>query len=187
MFCQSHTLGYISKIKTTTKRCWMEYIFQTPSFWNYIYVEFIYDTKLLNYKCVFSGQLFIVERFFSGLLKHVFSRLLPTVGSYFDFSVRFTEGKTILRPNRCIEHSSTRFFYKERYFSTQLYCCLTFSRIVLQMLLRCFLLQITIIILRYILYLVYLCLRIGIGLFMPYLRDLLFILSLIFIAINHKI
>ena len=46
---------------------------------------------------------------------------------------------------------------------------LNFSRIQLQMLLRCCLLHITIIILRHILYFVYLCPRFGLALFMPYL------------------
>ena len=53
------------------------------------------------------------------------------------------------------------------------------------MLLRCCLIHITIIILRHILYLVYFCLCLGLGLFMSYLCDLLFIFSLIFIVINH--
>ena len=46
------------------------------------------------------------------------------------------------------------FFYKQRLFSTHPHCCLTFSWIELQMLLRCCLKHITIVILRHILYLV---------------------------------
>ena len=53
------------------------------------------------------------------------------------------------------------------------------------MLLRCCLIHVTIIILRYILYLVYLCPCLG--LFMFYLCDLFSIFCLIFIVINHVI
>ena len=55
------------------------------------------------------------------------------------------------------------------------------------MLLRCCLMHITIIILRQILYLVYLCPCLGVGLFMLYLCDLFLIFSLIFVAISHII
>ena len=47
------------------------------------------------------------------------------------------------------------------------------------------LIHITIIMLRDILYLVYLCLCLGLGLFMSHLCDLCFIFSFIFIIINH--
>ena len=75
---------------------------------------------------------------------------------------------------------------EQRVFPTQPQCCLNFSWIELHMLLRCCLIYITIIIQRHILYLVYLCPFLGLGLFMLYLYDLFFIFSLIFIAINHK-
>ena len=51
-------------------------------------------------------------------------------------------------------------------FSTQAQCCLTFSWIEPQMLLKCCLIHITIIILRYILYLVYFCPCLDLGFFM---------------------
>ena len=51
--------------------------------------------------------------------------------------------------------------------------------------LRCCLIDITIIIWRHILYLVYLCPCQRLGLFMSYLLDLFFIFSLIFFVINH--
>ena len=70
-------------------------------------------------------------------------------------------------------------------FSTQPQCCLTFSWIELKMLLRCCLIHITFIILRHILYLVYLCSCLGLHLFISYLCDLFFIFSLNFIANNH--
>ena len=54
------------------------------------------------------------------------------------------------------------------------------------MMFRCCLIYITIIIQRHILYLVYLCPFLGLGLFMSYLYDLFFIFNLIFIVINHK-
>ena len=82
-------------------------------------------------------------------------------------------------------YPNTRFFYKQCFFSAQPQCCLTFSRIELQMLLRCYLLYITVIMLRYILYLVYLCPYLGLGLFMSYICDLFFIFSLVFVVINH--
>ena len=52
------------------------------------------------------------------------------------------------------------------------------------MLLRCSLINITIILLRQISYLVYLSPSLGLGLFILYLCDLFFIFSLIFIVIN---
>ena len=62
------------------------------------------------------------------------------------------------------------FFYMQRFFLTQPQCCLTLSLHCLQMLLRCCLIHITIIIRRHNLYLVYL---------------FFLIFSLIFIVINH--
>ena len=70
------------------------------------------------------------------------------------------------------------FFYKQRFFSTQLQCYLTFSWIELQMLLRCCLIYMSIIILRNFLYLLFLCPFLGLGLFMSCL-----VLNLIFIFI----
>ena len=71
------------------------------------------------------------------------------------------------------------------FFPSQPQCCLSFSRIELQMLFRCCFIHVNIIILRHILYLVYLCLSLGLGLFMLYLCDLCFIFSLVFIVINN--
>ena len=81
----------------------------------------------------------------------------------------------------------TRFFYKQHCFSTQPQCCLAFSWIQLQTLLRSCLLHITIIVLRHILYLVQSCPWLDLVLFMLYLCDLFFIFSLICITINHII
>ena len=78
-----------------------------------------------------------------------------------------------------------RFFYKQRVFSLQSQCCSTFSWIELKILLRFCLIHVTITMLRHILYLVYLCPCVGLSLFNFYPNDLFFILSLIFIAINH--
>ena len=55
------------------------------------------------------------------------------------------------------------------------------------MFLRCCLMHITIIITRHILYLVYLCSCLGLGLFMSYLCDLFFIFILILMVINNII
>ena len=79
-----------------------------------------------------------------------------------------------------------RFFKSNAFFKSTL-VLLNFSWIELQMLLRCCLIHITIIILRNKLYLVYLCLCLDLGLFISYLCDLFFIFSLIFIVINHII
>ena len=68
------------------------------------------------------------------------------------------------------------FFYKQRFFSTQLHCCLTFSWIELQMLLTCCLIHISIITTRHFLCLLHLCPCLDVGLFMSYLRELFFIL-----------
>ena len=84
-----------------------------------------------------------------------------------------------------IRSLNTRFFYKQRFFSTQPHYCLTFSWIELQMLLKCCLIHLTIIILRNILYLAYLCQCLGLNLFMSYLYDLFFIFILISIVIKH--
>ena len=76
------------------------------------------------------------------------------------------------------------FFHKQPFFPTQPQCCLIFSWIEFQMLVRCCLIHIFIIKLRHILYLVYSCQCLGLGLFMSYLCDLFFF-SPIFIVINH--
>ena len=60
-------------------------------------------------------------------------------------------------------------FCKQHFFSIQPQCCLTFSRIKLQTLLKCCLIHTSIIILRHYLYLLYLCLCLDPGLFMLYL------------------
>ena len=80
----------------------------------------------------------------------------------------------------------TRYFYKQRFFFNSASVLLNFSWIDLQILLRCYLIHITIIILRHI-HLVYLCPCLGLGLFTPYLCDVVFIFSLIFIVINQII
>ena len=87
----------------------------------------------------------------------------------------------------CDCFSFTRFFYKQHFFSTQPQSCLTLSWIELQMLLRCCLIHISIIMLGHFLYLLYLCPCLDLcrflDLFMSYLYDLLFIF--IFIIINR--
>ena len=50
------------------------------------------------------------------------------------------------RKNENLSFNTIRFFYKQRFFSTHTQCCSTFSWIELQMLLRCCLIHITIII-----------------------------------------
>ena len=81
--------------------------------------------------------------------------------------------------------SNTLFFYRQRFFSTQHQCCLAFSWIELQMLLRHCLMYMTTIIPRHVVYLVYLCPCLGLSLFMSYLSDLFFIFSLIYSLINY--
>ena len=78
------------------------------------------------------------------------------------------------------------FFYKQRFFSTQPQCCLTFSWIELQNWLKCCLIHINIIILRHF-YLLYLCPCLDLGLWMLYLCDLFFIFPFIFIMSNRII
>ena len=70
-------------------------------------------------------------------------------------------------------------------FSAQLQCCLTTSWTELHMLLRHCLIHITIIILIHIFYSILFCPCQGLDLFTSYLCDLLFIINLIFIVINH--
>ena len=81
----------------------------------------------------------------------------------------------------------TLFFISNAFFSTQPQCCLTFSWIELQMLFRCCLIHISIIILRHFLYLPYLCPCLDLYLFMSYLCNLFFIFIFIFSMINHVI
>ena len=80
---------------------------------------------------------------------------------------------------------AVKFFEKQRFLSTQPQCCLTFSWIELQMLLRYSLIHLGMIILRHFLYLLYLCPSLDLGLLMSYLCDLLFIFIFIFIMINR--
>ena len=83
--------------------------------------------------------------------------------------------------NAAWQHAS---FYKQRVFSTQPQCWLTFSWTELQMLLRCCLIHISIIILRCFTYLRYMCLCLHLGLFMLCLCESIFIFIFIFIMIN---
>ena len=76
-------------------------------------------------------------------------------------------------------------FVAARFFSTQPQCCLTFSWIKPQMLLRCCLVHISIIIMRHFLYFLYLYPCVDPGLFMSCLCDPFFFLFSIFITINH--
>ena len=72
----------------------------------------------------------------------------------------------------------------QRFYCTQPHCCLPFSRIQLQMLLRCCLLHMTIM-MRHFLFLVYSQPCLGLVLFMLYLRVLFFVFIFIFLIINH--
>ena len=63
-------------------------------------------------------------------------------------------------------------------------CCLTFLWIEFQMLLRCCLIHVTMIIRRDIFYLIYLCPCLGLDLFMSYIAVLFVIFNLVFIVIN---
>ena len=69
-------------------------------------------------------------------------------------------------------------FYKQRFFSTQPQCCLTFSWIELQVLLRCCLIHRSIIILRDFLYFIYLFSCLDLGLSISYLCHLFLFSSL---------
>ena len=80
-----------------------------------------------------------------------------------------------------------RLFCKQRIFSTQIQCCLTFSWIELQMLPRCCLIDKSIITLRHVLYLLYLCPTLDLGLFMSHLFYLFFSFIFIFIRMNRII
>ena len=76
------------------------------------------------------------------------------------------------------------FFMSNDFLQLSLTASLIFSWIGLQMLLRCCLIQISVIILRHFLYLLYLCPCLDLGLFMSYICDLFFIVIFIFIMIN---
>ena len=89
----------------------------------------------------------------------------------------------------CIQFISTItwIYYKQSFFSTQPQCCLTFSWIQLHMMLRYCLLHGTIIILRQILNLVYLCPCIYLFLLVSNLCDQFLIIIFIFIEVNNII
>ena len=76
------------------------------------------------------------------------------------------------------------FFLYAMLFSNSVSVLLIFSWIELQMLLRCCLIHISIIIVRHFLYTLYLCSFLDLGLFMSYICDLFFIFFFIFITIN---
>ena len=79
------------------------------------------------------------------------------------------------------------FFFEQSFFSTQPQCCLTFLWNEIQMLLRCSLIHISIIIVRHFLYLLYFCPCLDLSLIMWYLCHLFFILIFIFIMIDRII
>ena len=79
-----------------------------------------------------------------------------------------------------IKERGTRFFYKQNFFPTQPHCCLTFSWIKFQILFRCCLIHISIIIPRQFLYLLYLRPCLDVALFMSDLCDQLLVSILIF-------
>ena len=79
------------------------------------------------------------------------------------------------------------FFISNAFFPTQPQCYLTFLWIKLQTLCRYGLMHIGIVILREVLYLLYLCWCLELGLFMSYLRDLFFFFIFICIMINRII
>ena len=86
----------------------------------------------------------------------------------------------------CVSKYTDTLFYKQGLFSTQPQCCWTFL-INPQMLHKCCLLHIDIILRWHLLDLVYLCLCLRQGLFMSYGCDLFFIIICIFIIIKHII
>ena len=81
----------------------------------------------------------------------------------------------------------THFFYKQRIFSTQPRCWLTFLWIKVQILFRYCLIHISIIIMRHFRYLLYLCPWLDLCPFMLHLCDLFLIFIFIFIMINPVI
>ena len=76
-------------------------------------------------------------------------------------------------------------FYKQCFFSTQPRYCLTFSWIELQMLRRCCLIHIGIIVVRNFLNALYLCPCLDLGLSILYLCDLFFIFTFISVGSNR--
>ena len=72
-------------------------------------------------------------------------------------------------------------------FSTQPQCCLTFSWTELRMLLRCCLIQTSIVIMRHFSYLLYWCPCLDLGLCILYLCNLFFMFIIIIIMINLRI
>ena len=75
---------------------------------------------------------------------------------------------------------STTAFFKQHFFSSQLQCGLTFSWIDLQMLFRCCLIRISIIILWHILHLVYLCPSLGVQVYLCHIFVIYFSFSVSF-------
>ena len=79
------------------------------------------------------------------------------------------------------------FFYQRCFSSTQLQCCITFSWMELQVLLRCCLIHVSMVMIKHFLCLLHLHPCLDLGLFMSYLCDLFFIFIFIFIMINQMI
>ena len=101
-----------------------------------------------------------------------------------NFSLTLTELENI-HSGRHSSESDLYLFRLQRFFSTQLRCCLFFSWIELQMLLICCLIRLRMIKLRHYLYLLYLFPGLDLGLFMSYLCDLIFNFFFILIMINR--
>ena len=101
-----------------------------------------------------------------------------------NFSLTLTELENI-HSGRHSSESDLYLFRLQRFFSTQLRCCLFFSWIELQMLLMCCLIRLSIMKLRHYLCLLYLFPGLDLDLFMSYLCDLIFNFFFILIMINR--
>ena len=134
-------------------------------------------TKLLQCKILAITKIFVFQWFgFFMLYKNFYHMVLTrhSVGKFYS-SICILD---------IVLHA---FFYKQRFFSTQPPCCLNFSWIEPQMLLRCCLVHISIIIMIHFLYFLYFYPCVDLDLFMSYLCDPFLPFFSIFIMINRII
>ena len=124
--------------------------------------------KFNNFKLVTRNSTFYSSRIFLylGSCKDMLLDILSLIAE-FSPSLLLTSLKVLNYwvSTLFLQFPTTCFFHMQRFFSTQPQCCSTFLWIELQMLLRCCLIHISIIILRHFLYLLYLCPWLDIGLF----------------------
>ena len=84
-----------------------------------------------------------------------------------------------------LQFNTTRFFYKQCFFSTHPQCCLAFSWIELQMLLRCWLIHLTNI--KHFIFSIFVSMSRPSSIYVVHMWSIFYFFSLVFIIINNLI